>query len=82
MPLPRSIMFDSSLAMMEAAMQGAGIALAPPLMFARQLLSETIIQPFETTVTMGSYWLTRLQSRTETQAMAAFREWLTDAANN
>lgn len=81
MPLPRSIMFDSSLAMMEAAMQGAGIALAPPLMFSRQLLSETIVQPFETTVTMGSYWLTRLQSRAETEAMSAFRGWLTDAAS-
>src|SRR5690606_37350104 len=82
MPLPRSIMFDSSLAMMEAAMQGAGIALAPPLMFSRQLLSETIVQPFETTVTMGSYWLTRLQSRAGTEAMSAFRGWLTDAATN
>lgn len=51
-------------------------------MFSRQLLSETIVQPFETTVTMGSYWLTRLQSRAETEAMSAFRGWLTDAATN
>lgn len=80
MPLPKSIMFDSSLAMMEAAIQGAGVALAPPSMFTRQLHAETIVQPFPQTVTMGSYWLARLQSRPETDAMAAFRKWLIDTA--
>ncbi|MEZ1355366.1 LysR family transcriptional regulator, partial [Pseudomonas aeruginosa] len=29
-----------------------------------------------TEVSTGSYWLTRLQSRGETSAMLAFREWL------
>ncbi len=81
MPLPRSIMYDSSLAMMEAALQGAGVALAPPLIFSRQLLSGAILQPFKTSISLGSYWLTRLQSRVETDAMAAFRDWLTEAAN-
>ncbi|MDP9807835.1 LysR family transcriptional regulator of beta-lactamase [Rhizobium tibeticum] len=80
LPLLRSIVFDSSLAMMEAALQGAGVALAPPLMFSRHLLAETIRQPFEITVTMGSYWLTRLQSRPETPAMSAFRLWLSEVA--
>ncbi|CDM61426.1 MULTISPECIES: LysR family transcriptional regulator [Rhizobium] len=80
LPLLRSIVFDSSLAMMEAALQGAGVALAPPLMFSRPLLAETIRQPFEITVTMGSYWLTRLQSRPETPAMSAFRLWLSEVA--
>ncbi|CAN7577697.1 LysR family transcriptional regulator [Rhizobium sp. LjRoot258] len=80
LPLLRSIVFDSSLAMMEAALQGAGVALAPPLMFSRHLLAETIRQPFEITVTMGCYWLTRLQSRPETPAMSAFRLWLSDVA--
>ncbi|WP_185985714.1 LysR family transcriptional regulator [Aureimonas mangrovi] len=74
--LPRSIVFDSSLAMMEAAIQGAGVALAPPSMFARQLGEETVVQPFATTVTLGSYWLVRLQSRPETAAMLAFAHWL------
>ncbi|MGF6109950.1 LysR family transcriptional regulator [Pseudomonas sp. ADAK2] len=78
---PRSIVFDSSLAMMEAALQGAGVALAPPLMFARQLAAGAIEQPFAIHITTGSYWLTRLQSRPETSAMAAFRQWLLHAAN-
>ncbi|MEZ1316511.1 LysR family transcriptional regulator [Pseudomonas fluorescens] len=76
----RSIVFDSSLAMMEAALQGAGVALAPPLMFARQLASGAIEQPFAIGITTGSYWLTRLQSRVETSAMAAFKGWLLQVA--
>ena len=80
MPLPKSIVFDSSLAMMEAALQGAGVALAPPLMVSRHLRAETIRQPFDVTVTTGSYWLTRLQSRAESAAMVAFRDWLLEEA--
>ncbi|SDU93223.1 LysR family transcriptional regulator [Pseudomonas mucidolens] len=74
--VPRSIVFDSSLAMMEAALQGVGIALAPALMFSRQLATDLIRQPFDVGITTGSYWLTRLQSRTETPAMLAFKGWL------
>ena len=77
---PKSIVFDSSLAMMEAALQGVGAALAPPLMFSRQLTAGLIEQPFAIGINTGSYWLTRLQSRPETSAMAAFRGWLLQAA--
>lgn len=77
---PRSIVFDSSLAMMEAALQGAGVALAPPRMFARQLAAGAIEQPFAIGITTGSYWLTHLQSRPETSAMAAFKGWLLHAS--
>jgi LysR family transcriptional regulator of beta-lactamase len=76
----RNIVFDSSLAMMEAALQAAGIALAPPLMFSRQLAAGAIEQPFAIGITTGSYWLTRLQSRPETAAMTAFKEWLLQAS--
>ena len=74
--VPRSVVFDSSLAMMEAALQGTGVALAPALMFSRQLENDVIRQPFEVGITTGSYWLTRLQSRAETPAMLAFKGWL------
>ncbi|TPG78467.1 LysR family transcriptional regulator [Pseudomonas arsenicoxydans] len=76
----RNIVFDSSLAMMEAALQGAGIALAPPLMFSRQLAAGAIEQPFAIGITTGSYWLTRLQSRPETAAMTAFKAWILQAS--
>lgn len=74
--VPRSIVFDSSLAMMESALQGIGVALAPALMFSRQLQSDAIRQPFDVGISTGSYWLTRLQSRVETSAMLAFKGWL------
>lgn len=74
--VPRSIVFDSSLAMMDAALHGIGVALAPALMFTRQLENDLIRQPFDVGINTGSYWLTRLQSRAETSAMLAFKEWL------
>ncbi|MGF6094700.1 LysR family transcriptional regulator [Pseudomonas sp. 18175] len=74
--MPRNIVFDSSLAMMEAALQGTGVALAPALMFSRQLEADEVRQPFAVGITIGSYWLTRLQSRAETAAMLAFKAWL------
>nr|AMP56737.1 LysR substrate binding domain protein [uncultured bacterium] len=72
----KGIVFDSSMTMMEAAAQGAGIALAPPLMFSRLLAAGTIVQPFAASISKGSYWLTKLQSKVTTGAMAAFSSWL------
>jgi LysR family transcriptional regulator of beta-lactamase len=72
----RGFVFDSSLAMAEAAVQGAGVALLPVRMFERDLRQERLIQPFLIDVTLGAYWLTRLRTRTETRAMHAFRDWL------
>ncbi|GGL27072.1 HTH-type transcriptional activator AmpR [Pseudomonas brenneri] len=80
--VPRSIVFDSSLAMMEAALQGNGVALVPALMFSRQLAQDVIRQPFDVGITTGSYWLTRLQSRIETPAMLAFKQWLLEQVTN
>ncbi|MCA2371319.1 LysR family transcriptional regulator [Agrobacterium genomosp. 3 str. CIP 111-78] len=70
------IVFDTSLGMMEAALQGLGVALAPPSMFSRHLMSGAIIQPFPVTISLGSYWLTRLQSKPQTSAMLAFSDWM------
>ncbi|CAM3609062.1 transcriptional regulator GcvA [Agrobacterium radiobacter] len=70
------IVFDTSLGMMEAALQGLGVALAPPSMFSRHLTSGAIIQPFPVTISLGSYWLTRLQSKPPTPAMQAFSDWM------
>ncbi|WP_145931311.1 LysR family transcriptional regulator AmpR [Yersinia bercovieri] len=75
-PSQQIIMFDSSVSMLEAAQEEIGIALAPPSMFMHLLHSERIIQPFSTTINLGGYWLTRLQSRTETAAMRDFALWL------
>ncbi|MEZ2128166.1 MULTISPECIES: LysR substrate-binding domain-containing protein [unclassified Sinorhizobium] len=79
-PIAKGMMFDSSLAMIEAAIQGAGVALAPPLMFDRLLTSGSLRQPFNVFVSRGSYWLTSLKSRGETPAMHAFKQWLFETA--
>ena len=70
------IVFDTSLGMMEAALQGLGVALAPPSMFSRHLTSGAVMQPFPVTFPLGSYWLTRLQSKPQTSAMQACSDWL------
>jgi LysR family transcriptional regulator of beta-lactamase len=76
---PRAVngpVFDSSRLMAEAAMQGAGIALAPARMFARELQNGTLVRCFETEVRTGSYWLSRLRSREPSPAMQLFQQWI------
>jgi LysR family transcriptional regulator of beta-lactamase len=76
-PPLRGPVFDTSLAMAAAAQAGIGVALAPPIMFADDLIAGRLVQPFPTEIVTGGYWLTRLMSRKDTPAMAAFRSWLT-----
>lgn len=77
----RGPLFDSSWIMVQAALAGDGIALAPPAMFAPDLAAGRLVQPFATMVDVGGYWLTRLRTRPETAAMRAFRDWLADEAS-
>lgn len=68
--------FDSSRLMVEAALLTDGVALAPSCMFEHELSAGTLVQPFDISVTLGGYWLSRLKSRPTTPAMAIFRHWL------
>ena len=70
------IVFDSSVTMLEAALAGVGVAIAPARMFSRLIDSGQIRRPFASEISLGSYWLTRLQSRVETSAMREFAQWL------
>ncbi|WP_422039446.1 LysR substrate-binding domain-containing protein [Roseibium sp.] len=79
-PRSRGWMFDSSLSIVEAAAQGAGVGLVPVRLFERDLETGRIVKPFEAGIVTGSYWLTWLKSRAETGAMRAFRDWLTETA--
>lgn len=76
-PAIKGPVFDSSWTMIEAAMLGLGVALAPPVMFQRQLMEGLIAQPFDIGVETGGYWLTWLKSKQPTPAMRAFRDWIT-----
>ncbi|EHR69048.1 transcriptional regulator [Burkholderiales bacterium JOSHI_001] len=75
-PVLRGMVFDSSLAMAEAAAQGAGVALLPLALFSRDLAAGRLLRVFDVQVDVGGYWLTRLKSRRPTAAMRAFRDWL------
>jgi LysR family transcriptional regulator of beta-lactamase len=77
----RGPLFDSSLIMVQAAMQGAGVALAPPALFRREIEMGHLVRPFPIEVRSDSYWLTRLKSRTPSHAMRVFRTWLLDQFN-
>lgn len=75
-PKVRGPVFDSSIGIAEAAVQGAGVALLPVAMFAAELKKRRLVQPFRNEITLGSYWLTRLHSKRETSAMKMFQGWL------
>ncbi|QGZ36429.1 LysR family transcriptional regulator [Stappia indica] len=80
-PLPaRGFMFDSSRALVEAASLGAGVALVPVAMFAREIEEGRVVRPFAVEASLGAYWLTSLKSRRQTPAMRAFHQWIVDEA--
>jgi len=75
-PPLRGPIFDSSVTMAQAAIQGAGVALLPYDMFARELEQTRLVRPFKEEVLMGRYWLTALKSKPKTPGMDLFRDWL------
>ena len=76
----RGPVFDSSRLMVEAAMLGAGVALAPARMFERELQAGRLVRPFDVEVDTGGYWLTWLKSKRMAPAMQVFRDWIVEQA--
>ena len=76
---PRGPQFDASVLMVQAALAGAGAALAPAAMFQRELASGRLVRPFATEVDVGRYWLTRNMGREPSPAYEALRDWLVAA---
>lgn len=77
-PPIRGPVFDSSWVMVEAAIQGLGVALAPPNMFTRDLAQGRLARPFGIEVGAGRYWLTWLKSKAPSPALKAFLAWLSE----
>jgi LysR family transcriptional regulator, regulator of gene expression of beta-lactamase len=61
---------------------GEGVALAPHGLFRREIDSGQILRPFPIEAEVDSYWLTRLKSRPQSNAMRLFRRWLAEAFAN
>lgn len=78
-PPMRGPVFDSSVAIAQMAEEGYGIALLPPRLFEREIGKGRLCRLFETEVDTGTYWLTRLRSRSVSPAISKFQEWLADA---
>ncbi len=72
----RGPVLDSSLALAAAAAQGAGVALLPLSMFPHDVESGRLVQPFAVQVSVGGYWLTRLQSKAVSPVMERFQDWV------
>lgn len=73
---PRGPQFDASVLMVQAAMAGAGVALAPSAMFRRELASGRLVRPFAIEIDAGRYWLTRSLGRDPSPAFDVLKEWL------
>ena len=73
-------MFDSARLMVDAAIDGFGVALAPPAMFEAQIGQGLLRQPFDIAVPLGAYYLTQLKSQSLTVGKKAFVEWLVGEA--
>jgi len=75
----RGPLFDSSLIMVQAAIRGEGVALAPYGMFRREIAAGQLARPFPIEAKVGGYWLTWVKARPRTSAMQAFHKWLIGA---
>ncbi|PRC92504.1 LysR family transcriptional regulator [Solimicrobium silvestre] len=71
---------DSSRLMVEVAIQGDGVALAPPAMFTREIQSGLLVRTFDIEIKTGGYWLTWLKSRQMSVAMKLFHDWVIEQA--
>lgn len=73
--------YDSSALMIQAVIHSGGAALVPLSMFTRELTSGQVVQPFDTEVNAGSYWLTYSKSKIMRPVVKTFRAWLINEAH-
>ena len=78
-PRKRSTVFDSTRLAVEAAMEGLGLALGAPYMFATQIASGRLVQPLDVTVPAGkAYWFVCRKADTDRPTVKALRDWLVE----
>lgn len=64
-----------------AALGGQGVALASPILFAREIEAGLLVRPFRKTVELSAgYWLVWPHDRRLSRKIVRFREWLIEAA--
>lgn len=69
--------FDSTRVAVHAAMAGAGVAIGAPFLFADEIASRALTQPYDLVVPNGkAYWLVSPEATAERPKIKAFREWM------
>ena len=74
--------FDSTMIAVEAAMEGAGVAVGPPQLFREELASGRLFQPFPQIVDSGkAWWFVCPPASANRPKTRAFEEWLIEELN-
>ena len=77
LPLPGGYAFDQSAMALQAAAQGAGIALGRSPLVEGDLISGRLVAPFEFRLPgRGAYWIVYPSSNRARPRVVAFRDWL------
>ncbi|HJQ55957.1 MAG TPA: transcriptional regulator GcvA [Vineibacter sp.] len=75
----RSLAFDSTKVAVEAAIEGAGVAIGPPELFREEIEDGRLFQPFPQLVESGkAWWFVCPAGAAERPKIKAFRAWLAE----
>jgi DNA-binding transcriptional LysR family regulator len=73
----RVLTFDSTMIAVEAAMEGAGVAVGPPQLFREELAEGRLFQPFPQIVDSGkAWWFVCPPASVNRPKTKAFEDWL------
>jgi LysR family glycine cleavage system transcriptional activator len=79
--VPRGPLFSDDNALLQAAIEGHGIALGRSVLVARDLAEGRLVQPFDIRIPATfSYWIVTRENRPERPEVAAFRAFLASEA--
>ena len=77
LPVTRGATFDSTKIAAQAAIDGMGVAIGSPYLFAEDIAAGRLFQPFPLTVRNGkTYWLVCAEGTATRPKIKAFREWV------
>lgn len=77
LPVTRGAAFDSTKIAAQAAIDGMGVAIGSPYLFAEDIAANRLFQPFPLTVRNGkSYWLVCAEGTATRPKIKAFRDWV------
>ena len=72
--IPRRMRFNDVALVLQAAVNGHGVALGDELLAADDLKAGRLLRPFDVSARCGTYWLLGVSSRN--RAQRAFQDWL------